>query len=165
MTVSHFVFFILSAMALIGALGVVTSRNLFHAALFLVLSFVGVAGFYILLDAGFLAMIQLLVYVGAISILIIFGVMLTRGLMSSDYQARNEQWLWGLVAAVALFAILGFILLQVDWPTSAAAVPEDSIIQLGQALVSPEKFVLPFEVASILLLVALVGSVIIARES
>ena len=165
MTVSHFVFFILSAMALIGALGVVTSRNLFHAALFLVLSFVGVAGFYILLDAGFLAMIQLLVYVGAISILIIFGVMLTRGLMSSDYQARNEQWLWGLVAAVALFAILGFILLQVDWPTSAAAVPEDSISQLGQALVSPEKFVLPFEVASILLLVALVGSVIIARES
>lgn len=165
MTVSHFVFVILSAMALIGALGVVTSRNLFHAALFLVLSFVGVAGFYILLDAGFLAMIQLLVYVGAISILIIFAVMLTRGLMSSDYQARNEQWLWGLVVAVALFAILGFILLQVNWPTSTAAVPEDSISQLGQALVSPEKYVLPFEVASILLLVALVGSVIIARES
>ena len=164
MTMSHVVFIILSAVALVGAVGVVTMRNLFHAALFLVLSFVGVAGFYILLEAELLAMIQLLVYVGAISILIIFAVMLSRQLMSPDFKARNEQWLFALAAAVGLLVILGYILLQVSWPITRADAPPDAIQQLGIALVSPDQFLLVFEVASVLLLVALVGAVIIARE-
>jgi NADH-quinone oxidoreductase subunit J len=164
MTVSHVVFVILSAVALIGAVGVVTARNIFKSALFLILSFVAVAGFYILLEAELLGMIQILVYVGAIAILLIFAIMLTRRLMAADYQARNEQWLGGLVAALALFAILAFILLSVAWPAVEAPVAEDTISQLGQALVSPDHFLLPFEVASVLLLVALVGAVIIARE-
>ena len=162
--VPHVVFVILSAVALIGAVGVVTVRNLFHAALFLVLSFVGVAGFYVLLEAEFLAVVQLLVYVGAISILIIFAVMLSRQLMSPEFKARNEQWLIGLLTAAALFIVLVFILLQVSWPTVPASAPEDAISALGQALVSPDQFVLVFEVASVLLLVALVGAVVIARE-
>jgi NADH:ubiquinone oxidoreductase subunit 6 (subunit J) len=164
MSVSHVVFVILSAVALIGALGVVINRNLFHAALFLVLSFVGVAGFYILLEAEFLAMVQLLVYVGAISILIIFAIMLSRRLMSPEFKASNEQWLWALVAAVALFAILAYILLRVTWPTVEASVPDGMIVELGKALVDANQFLLVFEVASVLLLVALVGAVIIARE-
>lgn len=164
MTVSHVVFIILSAVALIGAVGVVASRNLFRAALFLVLSFVGVAGFYILLEVGILGMIQLLVYVGAISILIIFAIMVSRRLMAPDYVARNEQWIGGLVVSVALFAVLAVILVSVAWPTSAADVPGELISLLGEGLVSPENFLLPFEVASVLLLVALVGAVIIARE-
>ncbi len=164
MNVSQVVFIILSAIALIGALGVVTSRNLFRCALFLVLSFVGVAGLYILLEAEFLAMVQILVYVGAISILIIFAIMLSRRMMSSEFRASNEQWVWALVGAIALFAILAFILLQVSWPIAPAEVPEDMISQLGQALVSPDRYLLVFEVASVLLLVALVGAVIIARE-
>ena len=165
MNVSQAVFIVLSAVALIGAVGVVANRQLFKSALFLVLSFVGVAGFYILLEAEFLAMVQLLVYVGAIAILIIFAIMLSARMMSADYQARNEQWLWGLVAAVALFVVLAYVLLTVSWPAAKAVpVPEDTISQLGQALVSPDKYVLPFEVASVLLLVALVGAVIIARE-
>jgi NADH-quinone oxidoreductase subunit J len=165
MNASQVVFIILSAVALVGAAGVVLQRNLFRAALFLVLSFVGVAGFYILLGAEFLAMIQLLVYVGAIAILIIFAIMLSRRLMSPDLKTQNEQWLVGAVAAACLFAVLvvalGFV---VQWPVTAAELPEDQIIKLGEALVSPEQFVLPFEVASVLLLVALVGAVIIARE-
>jgi NADH-quinone oxidoreductase subunit J len=161
---SHVVFIILSAVALIGAVGVVTTRNLFRAALFLVLSFVGVAGFYIMLEAEILAMIQLLVYVGAISILIIFAIMLSRRMMSSEFKMQNEQWLWGLVTAVALFAVLALILLSVAWPTAQAAAPEDAISLLGQALVSPDHYVLVFEAASVLLLVALVGAVVIARE-
>ncbi len=163
-TVSHVVFVILSAVALIGALGVVTNRSLFRAALFLVLSFIGVAGFYILLEAELLAMIQLLVYVGAISILIIFAIMLSRRMMSAEIKALNEQWMLALVTALALFAILAFILLRVAWPTVEASVPDDAISDLGLALVSPDQFVLVFEVASVLLLVALVGAVIIARE-
>ncbi|MGC9334202.1 MAG: NADH-quinone oxidoreductase subunit J family protein [Anaerolineae bacterium] len=164
MSVSQVVFIILSFAALGGALGVVMARNLFRAALALVLSFVGVAGFYILLEAEFLAMVQILVYVGAIAILIIFAIMLSRRMMSSEVQAWNEQWLGAVIVAVVLFIALVFILSSVSWPTAEAEVPADAISQLGQALVSPDWYVLPFEVASVLLLVALVGAVIIARE-
>jgi NADH:ubiquinone oxidoreductase subunit 6 (subunit J) len=164
MNVSQVIFIILSAVALVGAVGVVTARSLFRAALFLVFSFIGVAGFYLLLEAEFLAMIQLLVYVGAISILIIFAVMLSRRLMSPEFKARNEQWLIGLFAAVALFVVLVLILLQVNWPTALSTVSNDLVSELGQALVSPDQYMLVFEVASVLLLVALVGAVIIARE-
>ena len=163
-TMSHIIFILLSAITLAGGLGVVLNRNLFRAALFLVLSFVAVAGFYILLEAEFLAMVQILVYVGAISILIIFAIMLSRRMMSPEIKAFNEQWAWALVAALALFAILAFVLLGVVWPTAEASVPENTISDLGQALVSPDQFVLVFEVASVLLLVALVGAVIVARE-
>ena len=164
MNSTQVIFIILSAVALIGALGVVVSRKLFHAAIFLVLSFVGVAGFYVLLEAEFLAMIQILVYVGAIAILIIFAIMLSRRMMSSEFRASNEQWLWALVAGVALFVILVVILVQVNWPVVEAAVPDNTVSELGQALVSPDQYLLVFEVASVLLLVALVGAVIIARE-
>jgi NADH:ubiquinone oxidoreductase subunit 6 (subunit J) len=164
MNVSQVVFIILSAVALAGAAGVVLTRNLFHAALFLVLSFIGVAGFYVLLEAELLAMLQILVYVGAIAILIIFAIMLSRRLMSPDYDPRNEQWAGALLVAAALFAALVFVLLRVDWPVVQAPVPAEAISQLGQGLVSPDYYLLPFEVASVLLLVALVGAVIIARE-
>ena len=165
MNSTQVIFIILSAVALIGALGVVVSRKLFHAAIFLVLSFVGVAGYYVLLEAEFLAAIQILVYVGAIAILIIFAIMLSRRLMSPEFKARNEQWLWAVVAAVALFVILVVILVQVNWPVVESVMPEEGTIsELGQALVNPDQYLLVFEVASVLLLVALVGAVIIARE-
>lgn len=163
-TFTHVVFIILSAVALAGALGVVLNRNLFRAALFLVLSFVGVAGFYVLLEAEFLAMVQLLVYVGAISILIIFAVMLSRGVMSPKFKATNEQWPYALVAAALLLVVLVVILVQVAWPVVNSALPEETISYLGGALVDPGQFLLVFEVASVLLLVALVGAVVIARE-
>jgi NADH-quinone oxidoreductase subunit J len=156
------VFIILSIITLGAALAVVTSKNLFHSALFLILSFVGVAGLYILLEAGFLAAVQILIYVGAISILIIFAIMLTRRLMTKDLVQRNAQWGISGLVALLLFAVLGFILLRVNWPVVEAAVPQESISILGQELMST--YALPFEVASVLLLVALVGSIIIARE-
>jgi NADH-quinone oxidoreductase subunit J len=164
MNVSQVIFLVLSAVTLIGAVGVVTNRNLFYAALFLVLSFVGVAGLYILLEAEFLGMVQILVYVGAIAILIIFAIMLSRRMMSPDVKALNEQWILALVTAIVLFAVLGFILVQVAWPTAVGQVPSDTISDLGKALVDPDQYLLVFEVASVLLLVALVGAVIIARE-
>jgi NADH-quinone oxidoreductase subunit J len=157
-----FVFIILSIITLGAALAVVTSKNLFHSALFLILSFVGVAGLYILLEAGFLAAVQILVYVGAISILIIFAIMLTRRLMAKELVQRNAQWGISGLVALLLFIVLGFVLLRVNWPVVEAAVPQESISILGQELMNT--YVLPFEVASVLLLVALVGSIIIARE-
>ena len=156
------VFIICSLVTLGAAFAVVTSKNLFHSALFLVLSFVGVASLYILLEAPFLAAVQILVYVGAIAILIVFAVMLTRRLMAEDLVQRNTQWGWSALGAVLLFVALGLILLRVNWPVVEAAVPAETISILGQDLMG--RYLVPFEVASVLLLVALVGSIIIARE-
>jgi NADH-quinone oxidoreductase subunit J len=156
------VFIICSLVTLGAAFAVVTSKNLFHSALFLVLSFVGVASLYILLEAPFLAAVQILVYVGAIAILIVFAVMLTRRLMAKDLVQRNTQWGWSALGAVLLFVALGLILLRVNWPVVEAAVPAETISILGQDLMG--RYLVPFEVASVLLLVALVGSIIIARE-
>jgi NADH-quinone oxidoreductase subunit J len=156
------IFVICSLTTLGAALAVVTSKNLFHSALFLILSFVGVAGLYILLEAGFLAVVQIMVYVGAISILIIFAIMLTRRLMAKDLVQRNAQWGISGLVALLLFAVLGFVLLKVNWPVVGGDVSPESISILGQELMNT--YALPFEVASVLLLVALVGSIIIARE-
>ncbi len=164
MSTQQVVFIILSAITLIGALGVVLNRRLFRSALFLVLSFVGVAGLYILLEVGLLAMIQLLIYVGAIAILIIFAIMLSRQAMTTEGKVLNEQWALGVLVAILLFGALVYVLVQVNWPVVEAAAPANSIQRLGESLVNPNGFVLPFEVASVLLLVALVGAVIIARE-
>jgi len=156
------VFIILSLVTLGAALAVVTSKNLFHSALFLILSFVGVASLYVLLEAPFLAAVQVLVYVGAIAILVVFAIMLTRRLMAEDLVQRNAQWGWSALGAVLLFVALGVILFQVNWPVVEAAVPKETISTLGQDLMG--RYLVPFEVASVLLLVALVGSIIIARE-
>jgi NADH-quinone oxidoreductase subunit J len=91
--------------------------------------------------------------------------MLSRRIMSPKFRASNEQWPFALVAAAILLGILLAILLQVNWPTAPVAdVPDNLIVELGKALVAPGQFLLVFEVASVLLLVALVGAVIIARE-
>lgn len=160
------VFAVLTLMTLGGGLGVVSSRNLFHSALFLVLSFVGVVGYYVLLDAGFLAAVQLLIYIGAIAILILFAIMLSRGLMAQRQSQRNEQWWIAALVTLLTFVVLVVVLWQVDWPVAdeqALASPSVAISQLGQDLLGP--YVIPFEVASVLLLVALVGAVILARET
>ena len=156
------VFVICSLITLGAALAMVTSKNLFHSALWMILSFIGVAGLYVLLEAGFLAAVQILIYAGAIALLIVFAIMLTRRLMAKDLVQRNAQWGWSALGAVLLFVALGLILIRVNWPVVEAAVPEETISILGQDLMGT--YLLPFEVASVLLLVALVGSIIIARE-
>jgi NADH-quinone oxidoreductase subunit J len=156
------VFIILSIITLGAALAVVSNKNLFHSALFLILSFVGVAGLYVLLEAGFLAAVQILIYVGAISILIIFAIMLTRRLMAKELVQRNAQWGISALVALLLFAVLGLVLLRVNWPVVGGDVSAESISILGQELMNT--YTVPFEVASVLLLVALVGSIIVARE-
>ncbi|HET6447351.1 MAG TPA: NADH-quinone oxidoreductase subunit J [candidate division Zixibacteria bacterium] len=169
-TIQQVVFIIISAITLISAWIVVTDRNLFHAAIALMASFAGVAGLYILLDAGFLAASQLLVYIGAISILIIFAIMMTRRLMQTTESPYNSQWRWGILGALLAFILLAVLIFQ-TWPADTFAGPaivspatlRGSVTDLGEALVSVDQFVLPFEVASVLLLAALVGAIVIAR--
>jgi NADH:ubiquinone oxidoreductase subunit 6 (subunit J) len=166
MTVSHAVFIVLSAVILGGALAMVITKSMFRAALFMALSFVGVAGLFVLLEAELLGMLQLLLYVGAIAVLIIFAIMLSRRIMSAGEPAFTKQWTLGLlVVALPLFVVLVVILLQVTWPVAwVEQPPADAIGRLGEALVSPEGFVLPFEIASVLLVAALVGAIVVARE-
>src|SRR5215210_1401402 len=102
LNVQTITFFLFAVLALGGALGVVLSRNLIHGALYLILSLFGVAGFFVLLSAPFLAAVQVLVYIGAIAILIIFAVMLTRS-MTSLTEAFNRQWWLGALVAALVF--------------------------------------------------------------
>ena len=171
--VLQIVFIVISTLTLLTAWIVVTNRNLFHAALALMGSFLGVAGLYVLLDAGFLAAAQLLVYIGAISILVIFAIMMTRRLMQTTETPFNSQWVLGGVTSLVLFGILLFVLLQL-WPLQPGAEPsgaapdvpasvlQASVTQLGVALVSVNQYVLPFELASVLLLAALIGAIVVA---
>jgi NADH:ubiquinone oxidoreductase subunit 6 (subunit J) len=156
------IFIALSLVTLGAAVMVVSSRNLFRSALWLILTFFGIAAIFILLNAEFLAVVQVLIYIGAISTLIIFAIMLTRDMMDPKAQRFNEQW--GIVAGFAalLFVILLALLTRIPWPVAVEPVPLDSIARLGAAFVGP--YVVPFEVASVLLVVALIGAIIIARE-
>jgi NADH-quinone oxidoreductase subunit J len=144
---------------------VVTTRNLVHAALWLVSTLFGVAVTYAVLHANFLAVVQVVVYIGAIAILFIFAVMLTRKDMRDQGVQHNTNWWFGALLAVLTFG--GLVFLLQSWSgitTTAAELPAefDSISELGNALVSPDAFVLPFEVASVLLVAALIGAVYVA---
>jgi NADH-quinone oxidoreductase subunit J len=163
-TIQHILFVVFGAVTLGAGLMVVTRRNVFHAALFLILSFFGVAGLYVLLEAPFLAGVQLFIYVGGIAILIIFAIMLTRNMMNPNVLGANRQWWTAALVAVLLCGVLGWVVLNHDWGAAPGPVPEHSIALLGHTLTDPQGFALPFEVASVLLLVALIGAVTIARE-
>ncbi|MCJ7733662.1 MAG: NADH-quinone oxidoreductase subunit J [Anaerolineales bacterium] len=156
------IFAFVSLVTLGAAIAVVTNKNILHSAFYLVLAFVGVAAIYVLLEAPFIAVVQVLVYIGAIAILIVFAIMLTRRIMSKDLERRNKQWIWSALGALALFGVLGWIVYSANWPAMQGAAPEDPIVLLGQELLST--YVIPFEVASVLLLAALVGSILIGRE-
>jgi NADH-quinone oxidoreductase subunit J len=165
MTAQQIIFLIVALFTLASAVMVVTTRNLVHAALWLVATLFGVAVVYALLNANFIAVVQVVVYIGAIAILFIFAVMLTRKDMRDTAPQLNRNWWAGALVSLLVFASL-FYLLQ-GWSgfsQTATALPDkfDSIGLLGEALVSPEAYVLPFEVASVLLLAALVGAVYVA---
>ncbi len=165
MTGAQIIFILVALFTLGSGFMVVTSRNLIHAALWLVSALFGVAVTYAILNATFLAVVQVVVYIGAIAILFIFAVMLTRRDMLDQGPQMNPNWWLGAVLAVLAFAGL-FFLLQ-GWSglsTTAADIPAgfDSISELGNALTSPNAYVLPFEVASVLLVAALVGAVYVA---
>jgi len=162
MTVESFVFWILALLTIGSALGVIVFRNLVHSALYMVLTFVGVAGLYVLLYADFLAAVQILVYAGAIAILIVFGVMLTQ---RRDMQETNTfgklSPISGLVA-FCLVAVISLSVVQTNWVALSDQAPPDSTVDLVAGLMMTN-YVVPFEVAAILLLVAMIGAIILAK--
>jgi len=167
MTAQHGFFLFFALVTLIAGLRVVTARNLFHAAIWLVLALAGVAALFAVLEAGLLAAVQVLIYIGAIAILIIFAIMLTRGMMTPERRRLNSWSSTGAVVSLVLLIVLVQAIIIFPWATPGADLaepPADSVVTLGAALVDPNQFVLPFELASVLLLVALVGAIFVARE-
>ena len=147
---------------LLAAWVTVSARNLFRAALGLAGALFGVAVLYLFLEAEFLAVTQLLIYVGAILTLIIFGVMLTARIADPNVARWNRQAVWAGLVAVGLGAGLAWIFLSIRWKIPERLLPPTSLATLGRSLVSV--YVLPFELLSILLLGALVGAIVIARK-
>ena len=162
MTPVQIIFLLIALMTLGSALMVVTTKNLVHAALWLILSLFGVAVFFVLLSAGFLAVAQVVVYIGAIAILMIFAIMLTRRIAKDVGPQLNSGWVWAALVSAVLFG--GLVWLLTRWQGLFTVMPELGPNQLGQALVSPGAYVIPFEVASILLVTALIGAIMVAWD-
>jgi len=153
-------FWVLAAITLIAAGGVMVSRNLLHAVLFLILTFVGVAGFFVLLSADFIAMAQVIIYVGAIAVLVLFAVLLTPRASRDNGETR---WaLPGVLLSISLAAIFLFVIHDTSWKTVSEAPEGLSASDLGRALLTT--WVVPFEIASVLLTAALVGAIMLTRS-
>ena len=159
------VFLVIALVTLYAALEVVTTNNLVHAALWLIVTLFGVAALFALLSAPFLAVVQVMVYIGAIAILMIFAIMLTRGVGDGDEVQVNKNWPVAAVFGFLMFFALALMLIFSGKGNAAMPFLADSgatISALGVALVSPNGYVLPFELASVLLLAALIGAIVVA---
>jgi NADH-quinone oxidoreductase subunit J len=155
-------FLIFSIGIIISALAVVLLKNIFRASLMLVLCFFLVAGLFASLSADFLAAIQVLIYVGAISVLIILAIMLTREITLGS--VTNKLKMPSLVASAFVSGSLIFAILATDWPVSNSAPAEPTTSLLANLLFSPEHFMLPLEMAAILLLTTIIGAIILVRD-
>ncbi|MDR5693896.1 MAG: NADH-quinone oxidoreductase subunit J [Armatimonadota bacterium] len=155
-------FILLAAVTVIPAIVVVTSRNIVRAALSLVPTFLGVSGLYVLLQAEFVTAIQVLIYAGAITVLILFVIMLTAGGTGLPVRQVNEQVPLGILVAGALAGGLLFVLLRAPWPMVSGEMPRYNARAIGTALLT--NYALVFEVTSLVLLVSLIGAIIIARR-
>lgn len=167
MTPLQVIFILISIMTLGSAVMVVTVKNLVHAALWLVLSLFGIAVYFVIMDASFFAVAQVVIYIGAIAILMIFAIMLTRKVAQDTGSQINSGWAWAACISVVFFAVL--IWLVNTLPASHSTMPkldnaQDSLQKLGEALISPNAYAIPFEIASVLLVAALIGAIMIAWD-
>ena len=156
-------FFILSVLTIVGAAAALTLRNLVHCVLALMVAFVGLAGLYLQLDAQFIGFAQILVYIGAVAILIVFAILLTRGAESPSQSIVSPSWAISGVVSVVVFGVLAWTIrssIATRHPTPPQ--PEATVKQIGNALMS--RFALPLEVIGLLLTAALVGAVTIAMQ-
>jgi NADH-quinone oxidoreductase subunit J len=155
-------FWIMAVVAVGSALAVVFHRNVFRAALALVLCFITVAGLYITLSADFLAAVQILVYVGAISVLIILAIMMTREVQKGS--PVNKMQIPAAVVALVLLGIMVYTVTSTPWKVAAEAPLSPTTAPLATRLFSENGFILPVEIGAVLLLAAILGAIVITRE-
>jgi NADH-quinone oxidoreductase subunit J len=155
-------FWILAITAVVAALAVVRLRNIFRAALCLILCFLSIAGIFVTLSADFLAAVQVLINVGAIAILIILAIMLTREVERGSLSNKLQ---FPVLATCALFlGIAVFVMVRTPWPVSDLPPVEPTTAELANKLFSEGGFILPVEIAAMLLLATIVGAIVIMRE-
>jgi NADH-quinone oxidoreductase subunit J len=161
--VAQNVFFgVIAAATVFGALRVVTTTNVVHAALWLVLVLAGVGANFLLLGAEFVGITQILVYVGAIIVLFLFGTMLTRAPIGRDATLTRSNWALGLVVAVPLLAVLGYVVLD-EWGDDE--LPRETVQRTAEVSDSIfSTYLIPFEAIGLLLTAALIGAIVLARK-
>lgn len=155
-------FFVLSVMAIGGAVFMINFNRVMHMALSLAFTFLSIAGIYLLLNAEFLAVIQVLIYTGAVSIIMVFGIMLTKHTDDDRPSIRPWHAVVSFIAAAGFFGAVVWIIYQTPIMTDTEAAHSFGVAQLGEAVF--KHYVIPFELTSILLLVALVGAIILAKK-
>ena len=167
MTAQNVFFYIIAIAMAVSAIRVVTVKNVVHAAMYLVVVLAGVAAQYILLASEFIAASQVLVYIGAVIVLVLFGVMLTRAKLGKDVNLTNDYWWVGALTAFMVFGVMAYSLLdyygddRLDQEGVASQVGSNTE-QVSDAIFST--YVVPFEAISVLLLGALVGAIVLARK-
>jgi len=155
--------YVMMGLALLAGLGAVTMRNLFHSGLCLAFVLMAIAGLYVSVGAEFLAMVQVLIYVGAVLTLIIYAIMLTARLEAPETAAVNSQVLPILIALILFLGCMLPALIRVRWPVTESALQATvSVTSLGQALMTV--YIFPFEVTGVLLFAVLIGAVVVARK-
>ena len=155
-------FGILSVVMVVAALRMVTTRNVVHAALYLVIVLAGAAGIFILLGAEFVGVTQVLVYIGAIVVLFLFGIMLTRGALGEDEEANTEQRRMAALVGVLVLVVTGGAVLDSFGDAAVNRSAPRLTSEIGDTIFS--QYIVPFEAVSVLLLAALIGAIVVARQ-
>jgi NADH-quinone oxidoreductase subunit J len=159
---AQFVFWIFAIITVGSAIVVVISRSLIYSAFALLFTFFGVAVLYVFLGADFLAATQMVIYVGGILVLLLFGVMLTHKLYDLKLKTATFQLVPGIVIGLAVLLTLGWVIFQTTWHGGGQRASEPTTAEIGTLFMTD--FILPFEVASIFLLIALIGAAMIVRR-
>jgi NADH-quinone oxidoreductase subunit J len=162
MTLYDIIFYLFAIITVASAFVVVTTRNVIYSGFSLLFTFFGVAGIYVLLGADFLAIVQIMVYVGGILILILFGVMLTNKITDVDIRTGTIHLLPAAIGVGILFGALTSVMVWTDWKTETVDLPVTTTYAIGKELLT--NYVLIFELLGILLLVVLIGAASIARR-
>ena len=159
----NFSFYVISALTLAGGLAAILLKNTVHCALALTLAFAGQALLFLALDAQFAGFAQILVYIGAVAILVVFAILLTRGSETPKDGVYSKHWPVGIVVAAAVFAALGSAVMQsIHVLPHETAKPQVSVLQIGNLLMT--RYVLPLEIVALLLTAAMIGAVIVAMH-
>ena len=157
------VFIILASLTVAGAIAALSLRNLIHCALALTVALGGLAAFYFQLGSQFVGFAQILVYIGAVAILIVFAILLTRGSEAAEKSILSASWPSGIAVAIAVFVVLGGTILRSSIThQNLPELTEVPVQRLGEQLMT--KYLLPLEVIGLLLTAALIGAVIIAMQ-
>jgi len=155
------VFYLLAALTIVGGLAAILLKNLVHAALAVTLAFAGLALLFLELDTQFAGFAQILIYIGAVAILVVFAILLTRGSELPRDGVFSRSWIVGLMIAAGVFAVLGWAVLGgIDGVPQQNATPAATVHDIGVALVG--RYVLPLEIVALLLTAATIGAVIVA---